>query len=227
MTGESKFDIDIEKSELRPRSTERNVGLVFETVTTQSNPTTTDYNFVNDFTDGNITRGGAALTLKYTEAEFISQQSATRVENLNPFLVDVFVGAIELVPSSDFWIEEIPLAPQTVEIDNAFDAIAELLGVEDRENGGMASSFWNSSETTWNGRDTATLTGEEIIDRQVVGSRTSTDIEEVEEQPQPLQQPLEILEIQYNKLLKRQVQREHLILNYHLVKKLLIWELKL
>ena len=102
LTGESKFDIDIEKSELRPRSTERNVGLVFETVTTQSNPTTTDYNFVNDFTDGNITRGGAALTLNYTESIFIDQPNATRVENLNPFLVDVFVGTIELFPSSDF-----------------------------------------------------------------------------------------------------------------------------
>ena len=143
LTGESKFDIDIEKSELRPRSTERNVGLVFETVTTQANPTTTDYNFVNDFTDGNITRNGAALTLKFTESEFINQPNATRTENINPFMVDTFVGIIELVPNSDFWIEETPLDPQNIEIDNAFSAIATLLGVEDRENGGMASSFWN------------------------------------------------------------------------------------
>ena len=170
LTGESKFDIDIEKSELRPRSTERNVGLVFETVTTQANPTTTDYNFVNDFTDGNITRGGSALTLKYTESEFINQPSATRTENLNPFLVDVFIGAIELLPSSDFWIEEVPLTPQTIEIDNAFDAISQLLGVEDRENGGMASSFWNSHETTWNGRDSATLIDEDLIGSQVLSS---------------------------------------------------------
>ena len=105
LTGESKFDIDIEKSELRPRSTERNVGLVFETVTTQANPTTTDYNFVNDFTDGNITRGGAALTLKYEEENFINQPFATRTENVNPFMVDTFIGSIELLPNSDFWIE--------------------------------------------------------------------------------------------------------------------------
>jgi len=176
LTGESKFDIDIEKSELRPRSTERNVGLVFETVTTQSNPTTTDYNFVNDFPDSNITRGGAALTLSYTESVFIDQPNATRTENLNPFLVDVFVGAIELLPSSDFWIEEIPLAPQTVEIDNAFDAISQLLGVEDRENGGMASSFWNSHETTWNGRDSATLIDEDVIGRQVLSSNSDVNV---------------------------------------------------
>ena len=167
LIGESKFDIDIDNSECRPRSTERNVGLIFETVTTQSNPTTTDYNFVNDFSDSNITRSGAALTLNYTESLFIDQPNATRVENLNPFLVDVFVGSIELLPSSDFWIEEIPLAPQNIEIDNAFDAISQLLGVEDRENGGMASSFWNSHETTWNGRDSATLIDENIIDSRV------------------------------------------------------------
>ena len=168
LTGESKFDIDIEKSELRPRSTERNVGLVFETVTTQANPTTTDYNFVDDFTDGNITRGGAALTLKYEEENFINQPFATRTENVNPFMVDTFVGSIELLPNSDFWIEETPLTPQTVEIDNAFDAIATMLGVEDRENGGMASSFWNSTEITWNGRDSATLVDEERIGRDVI-----------------------------------------------------------
>ena len=46
------------KAELRPRSTERNVGLGFETISTKANPTTTDYNFATDFTDGNITRGG-------------------------------------------------------------------------------------------------------------------------------------------------------------------------
>ena len=176
LTGESKFDIDIEKSELRPRTTERNVSLVFETVTTQANPTTTDYNFVNDFPDSNITRGGAALTLSYTEEVFINQPNATRTENLNPFLVDVFVGTIDLLPSSDFWIEEIPLEPQNVEIDNAFDAISQLLGVEDRENGGMASSFFNSHETTWNGRDSATLVGEDVIDKKVLSSSSDRDV---------------------------------------------------
>jgi len=172
LTGESKFDIDIEKSELRPRTTERNVSLVFETVTTQANPSTTDYNFVNDFPDSNITRGGAALTLSYTEEVFLNQPSATRTENLNPFLVDIFVGTIDLVPSSDFWIEEIPLEPLNAEIDNAYDAISTLLGVEDRENGGMASSFFNSHETTWNGRDSATLVDEDIIDKKVLSSNS-------------------------------------------------------
>ena len=43
-----------------------------------------------------------------------------------------------------------------------------MLGVEDRENGGMASSFWNSTEITWNGRDSATLVDEERIDKMLL-----------------------------------------------------------
>ena len=38
----------------------------------------------------------------------------------------------------------------------------------------MASSFWNSSETTWNGRDSATLVSERNIGRRVTGSRRGT-----------------------------------------------------
>ena len=176
LTGESKFDIDIQKSELRPRSTERNVGLVFETKSTTTSPSTADYKFASDFSDSNITRGGASLTLNYTEDIFIDQPNATRTENLNPFLVDVFVGTIELVPSSDFWIEEIALTPQNIELDNAFDAISQLLGVEDRENGGMASSFWNSHEQTWNGRDSATLIDEDVVGSQILSLNSTQNV---------------------------------------------------
>ena len=63
---------------------------------------TADYKFASDFPDSNITRGGAALTLNYTEEIYINQTHATRTENLNPFLVDVFVGSIELTPIFGF-----------------------------------------------------------------------------------------------------------------------------
>ena len=175
LKGESNFDIDIARGECRPRSTERNVPLVFETTSSARNPITTDYNFVDDFADSNITRGGPALTLSYTEETFIDQPSATRVENLNPFLVDVFVGKIELTPSSDFWIEETVLPSQNIQVDSVYDGIADLLGV-DGENGGMAASFWNSSEITWNGRDSATLIDEDIVGRDVISTRSNTNV---------------------------------------------------
>ena len=46
--------------------------------------------------------------------------------------------------------------------------------IEDRENGGMAPSFWNSHEITWNGRDSATFLGQEITDREVLSSTSET-----------------------------------------------------
>ena len=53
---------------------------------------------------------------------------------------------------------------------------AELLDVDDRENGGMASSFWNSHEQTWNGRDSATFLGDELKHTEPLHTETSDPI---------------------------------------------------
>ena len=174
LKGESKFDIDLVRGECRPRSTERNVPLIHETSSTLANPIDTDYRWSEDFVDGNITRSGPALILKHTDVEFLSQPFATTTENLNPFHIALFAGTIQLSPESDFWVEEVPLgAPAIFNIDTAYSALAEMMQIEDRENGGMASSFWNSHETTWNGRDSATFIGE-VTDSQVLSSQTET-----------------------------------------------------
>ena len=92
------------------------------------------------------------LTLAYEEVAYIEQPLATRTENLNPFHIALFTGVVTLTPESDFWVEENILdVSNSTNIDNAFSAIAELLGVEDRENGGMAASVWNTSEINWTG----------------------------------------------------------------------------
>ena len=150
LTGDSNFDIDFTKAELRPKTTERNASLGFETNSTKASPTTADYSVVDDFASPNITRNGSVLTLNFEEVEFINQPDATRVENINPFLITEYVGSIELNPATDFWIEETPLdTPDVVNIDSIYDGIADVLGVG--ENGGMASSIFNSSEFTWTG----------------------------------------------------------------------------
>jgi len=164
LKGQSKFDIDLKRGELRPRSTERNVTLQFETVSTEANFTDADYAWANDFSDVNATRNGPALTLNFEEVEFIDQPLATRTENLNPYHIALYAGSIDLSPATDYWIEEVVLpTPDIVQIDSVFNAMGELLAVEDRENGGMAASWWNSSEFTWNG-------DERVIDSQLVNS---------------------------------------------------------
>ena len=166
LTGESQFDIDLKTGECRPRTTERNVSLVFETKSSKLAPKSTDYRFVTDFDNEDIVRKGAGLTLKYDEVEFINQPLATRVENLNPFAVVVYSGTLELTPASDFWIDEIVGPAETINMgDGVFNAIAEIMGVEDRENGGMSTGVFNSTETTWG---EAELISEEIVDSTIV-----------------------------------------------------------
>ena len=152
--GDSKFDIDKIRSECRPRSTERNVSLVFETKTSNLNPLSSDYRFVDDFDSDNITRNGPGLTLKFTEDLFINQPLATRVESLNPFALAEYHGTLELTPSTDYWIDEVVGAPQNIEYgQGTFEAFATILGVEDRENGGMSTGMWNTTEQIWGDRE--------------------------------------------------------------------------
>ena len=173
LSGESFFDIDMQRGECRPRSAERNVSLTFETKSSLSDPVNADYRWIEDFEDSNITRGGTGLTIAYSEVEFVNQPLATRTENLNPFHIALFVGSITLNPASDFWMEEVILAtPDVVKIDSPFDGMASLLGVEDRENGGMAASYWNSHEQTWTGKE---LIKEEVLRNEVVGRQRISD----------------------------------------------------
>ena len=167
LKGESNFDIDPRKGECRPRSTERNVRLNFETKSTKADPVNADYRWAADFEDSNITRNGSGLTLDFTEVTLVDQPLATRTENLNPFHIALYAGSIELNPDTDHWIEEVILpTPDIVKVDSVFDGMAELLGVEDRENGGMSAGYWNSVETSWTGREAIQ---EEVINEEVIG----------------------------------------------------------
>ena len=164
-TGESKFDIDIARAECRPRSTERNVSLVFETEASTLDPINTDYRWTNFNLESNITKKGTGLTLAYTEEEFLNQPLASRVENLNPFVIARYTGSIELTPSTDYWIDEfLSDTPEVISLgDDIFQAFATVLGVDDRENGGMASAMWQTSDTVWGGTTTTTSTRTEDI----------------------------------------------------------------
>ena len=57
--------------------------------------------------DPNIQKTGDILTLAYDEVDWIDQPHATNVENVNPFNVIVFVGAVVLDPASDNWTRTI------------------------------------------------------------------------------------------------------------------------
>ena len=93
--------------------------------------------------------------------------------SLNPFSLTTFVGTLELNPSTDFWIDEIVAAPQTINFgDGIFDSIAQIMGVDDRENGGMASGMFNTTEQTWGDRE---WIGEERINSEVIDQEVDVE----------------------------------------------------
>jgi len=61
--------------------------------------------------DSNCQKTGDIITLAYEEVDWLDQPQATEVENINPFNVLVFAGAIILDPPSDNWT-------RTVYVDN-------------------------------------------------------------------------------------------------------------
>jgi len=99
----SPVDVDTVRGELRPLTdiTSLDMQLLPET---QQSPETLD--FTEDFPllDDKSQKTGRMITLKYKETEFVNQNFATRVENLNPFLVYNYTGNLTLNPTSDNWI---------------------------------------------------------------------------------------------------------------------------
>ncbi len=57
--------------------------------------------------DPNCQKTGDIITLKYDEVQWLDQPQASRVENVNPFMVSVFQGAVYLNPPSDNWVRTI------------------------------------------------------------------------------------------------------------------------
>ena len=77
--------------------------------------TTADMSSNLGLLDPNCQKTGDLITLKYDEVTWLDQPQASRVVNVNPFEVTVFVGAIQLDPPSDNWVRTIYLSGHRVE----------------------------------------------------------------------------------------------------------------
>ena len=67
-----------------------------------------------DLLDSNVKKTGKAVTLAFTEDDWIQQPLATRVENVNPFHVVLYTGNVELNPAQDSWVRTIRIPPRSV-----------------------------------------------------------------------------------------------------------------
>ena len=129
-----KIAIDMEEKELRPMCVMRNASLT-ELLTTDSARKSAGYRKTGDL-----------ITLDYTEMELVKQPYATRVENVQTYLIQEWVGKLTLSPSGDEWFETEEVPALIVNRQGNFDSIAAGL-----RNRGVLGTVWNNWETQWSG----------------------------------------------------------------------------
>lgn len=138
--------IDMEAQELRPFYSMSNVNLVEEN---QQD---------SDRSSDGYKLSGDIVTLDYDTTSFIKQLQASTTENVNPFAVFTFFGAMTLNPPSDEWFE-VNRRPDIVNnVEGNFAAVSAMARVR-----GILGTVWGAWQTNWTGSS-------RTIDRLVVTS---------------------------------------------------------
>ena len=147
LTGNQEYraSIDPQSKTLHPAFVEKNVGLVYD----------------SDNSTNTIMKGDN-IYIKYDEESYIVQDQVSGTENVNPFAMIQYNGAIELSPSSDEWRDTRRAADRVIQGGTRLDTNQELL----RE-----AITWN-----WNGvnRNTGAAVSRVVTSstiRQVVDNR--------------------------------------------------------
>lgn len=148
-----KCSIDTSEGNLRPQHYTTSIDLLLGSeavigVANTSNPNA-DLRFVKDLGNPNTSKVGDVVCLKYSDVQWLQNKFATRIENVNPFNVVNWIGAIELNPATDTWIES-KGTKKTVDQEGSYNSAIQQLGVD--SNTGLSPITWGSWETTWVGK---------------------------------------------------------------------------
>lgn len=99
-----------------------------------------------DIIGENIKKSGDIITLDYTNVEFIKQPYATRVENVQPYILTFWEGDVKLNPSSDIWIDTVRLDALTIQIEGNYLSTLNQLALTEGVNPqtGLGPIVWGS-----------------------------------------------------------------------------------
>ncbi|MGA1047924.1 MAG: DUF4815 domain-containing protein, partial [Minisyncoccia bacterium] len=99
-----------------------------------------------DIIGDNIRKSGDIITLTYTDKEFIKQPYATRVENVQPYILTFWEGDIKLNPSSDIWVDTVRLDALTIEMEGNYLSTLNQLTLTEGVNPqtGLGPVIWGS-----------------------------------------------------------------------------------
>jgi len=141
--------IDAENGYLRPGHYTTCLDLIvgsksFIGIGTTANPTL-DINFLTDIDGENIRKTSSLLTLDYTETEFVKQIYASRVENLNPYLIVYYAGEMKVNPDSDTWVDTKRLDANIIEKNEEYNKAIAKYGINVQT--GFSEVDWGSWQT--------------------------------------------------------------------------------
>jgi len=135
----SEAEIDDQLGELSPRIARNSINLKPVAASSVSDESfDEEENFA--LFDSNTQKTGEVITLKYDSVEWIKQPYATQVENINPFNIISYIGAIKVSPEQDTWVRRIQL--DDVNINVARTVVRNVTGW-----GGTVVSFSTSVNT--------------------------------------------------------------------------------
>lgn len=147
-----KCSIDTTSGLLRPQHYTSSIDLLLgsEAVVGSSNASNpdADLRFVKDLGTPNSVKVGDVVCLKYSDVVWLQNKFATRSENVNPFNVVNWIGAIELNPATDTWIET-RKSKKTIDQEGNYQSTVQALGVD--TNTGLSPIDWGAWETKWTG----------------------------------------------------------------------------
>jgi hypothetical protein len=117
------------------------------------------------------------ITLPYTESPIVTQDKASRQENINPYNIFSFVGTMTLTPATDTWVSTVYLPDITITDNTLYDAAASQLAATN-----TLGTIWDAWTTDWVGIPVTTFNApntnpNNLIDQSLgrtVQSRTGT-----------------------------------------------------
>jgi hypothetical protein len=123
--------IDPFLSQLRPSHYTTAIDLVVATKSRLGLGITSNEDIANlnteDLIGSNIKKSGDIITLDFDSIEYIKQPYATRVENVQPYVLVFWEGSLDLNPTSDIWIDTVRLEPKTIQVEGDYLSTIQTL----------------------------------------------------------------------------------------------------
>ena len=151
---EIKNSIDIRNKELRPKHYTNSIDLIFGPVANSNSSEDLAFTAIEG---NNVRKTGDIITLDYIDVEWLRQPFATRSESVTPFLLNFWLGTVELTPASDNWVDTVRLDPKIVLIEGNYNETlanaVRTLNVDPQT--GFGPTVWNSWVDSWTGQTTS------------------------------------------------------------------------